>query len=574
MNLDASEDVNLLKELSRHEFASAEKLLAGMSDLEATHLVIGACQAFDFWLLSDNFSQDANAKLSVPDMSIVSRGWNPLLAILQKRIGKQSGVPMGNVDMSYIQRHTSLLHQLGRGVVLNKTAELLQFGNFESSSSGKDVYVRTTVAESDDLHSDRIDDWKWNNLDINIAQKDAVHQSMAAWRKSGIQQKLTEIVFPYAMPHGTIVGYQTTREIDEHFLSLIAPTISDWQRQSGLLPQANVKGVSGAEIASILSICMSSRLSHTQLVTAGKKKFKDVNYLLSNTIWKAKSEIVSSISEFFDLDPLMVSSVIDRSTFGETPNADLSSDVLPLCPPFMKVSQEFLLLPVSFLFQNPLEMYKRLNDDAPTRAAVKEHREDAMVNEINHLFVGPKYRCLKGRSRLKKEGRTVTDIDAAILDMTIGELALIQLKWQDFVGANNKKQASRAKNFVTQVDNWTAKVHDWISTEGMERLFKSLQLPVVDSSLDKVFTFAIGQQAARFSTFGFPLSDKRTAPATTKQFMRLRFQIGPAENVIQSLFRAIQMETTSLDDIEEIPYTMQTSGYRIHLENMWSSVRQ
>ncbi len=342
--MNMSDSVNLLRELSRREFSYVEKMLSEMSDLEVTHLVIGACQALDFWLITDNFSQDAKAKLSVPDMSIVSRGWNPLLKLLQGRIGKQSGVPIGGVDMSYIRRHTSLLHQLGRSVVLNKTAELLQFGNFETNSSGKDIYVRTIHVESGYLHSDRIDDWRWNNLDINSVQKNAIHQSMAEWRRQDIEQKMADVVYPYAMPHGTIVGYETTREIDEHFLSLIFPTISDWQRQSGLLPQANVKGVSGADIASILSICMSSRLSHTQLVTAGKKKFEEVNYLLSNTIWKEKSEVVSSIAEFMDIDPIVVSKVIDRSTFGETQNADLSSDELPLCPPFLKISREYLLL--------------------------------------------------------------------------------------------------------------------------------------------------------------------------------------------------------------------------------------
>ena len=140
------------------------------------------------------------------------------------------------------------------------------------------------------------------------------------------------------------------------------------------------------------------------------------------------------------------------------------------------------------------------------------------------------------------------------------------------MGANNKQQASRAKNFVNQVDNWTHKVHDWISSEGMDRLLKSLQFPIVDCSPDKVFTFAIGQQAARFSSFGFPLKDARAAPATAKQFMRLRFQVGPTENVIQSLFDKIKQEAKSSTTLEPIPYTMTSCGFQIHLDDMWSTL--
>ena len=124
------------------------------------------------------------------------------------------------------------------------------------------------------------------------------------------------------MPHGTIVGYETTKEIDEHFLSMLVPALSDWQRQSGLFPQARLNGVSGADILSVLGLCMSSRLCHTQLVTVGTKKFDEVNYLISNTIWKPKSEIISSIAAFSNIDPLIVSRIIDQSTFGDVPNKE------------------------------------------------------------------------------------------------------------------------------------------------------------------------------------------------------------------------------------------------------------
>jgi hypothetical protein len=56
----------------------------------------------------------------------------------------------------------------------------------------------------------------------------------------------------------------------------------------------------------------------------------------------------------------------------------------------------------------------------------------------------------------------LTDIDAAVLDRTTGDLALFQLKWQDFRGATTRQTISRAKNFVGQVQKWAENTTTWI----------------------------------------------------------------------------------------------------------------
>ena len=38
----------------------------------------------------------------------------------------------------------------------------------------------------------------------------------------------------------------------------------------------------------------------------------------------------------------------------------------------------------------------------------------------------------------------ITDIDAAVFDVTTGELGLFQLKWQDFSSSDVAKQRSKA----------------------------------------------------------------------------------------------------------------------------------
>lgn len=562
---------DVLQQLAIREYSAVAQVFSQASNVTATSILIGACQAFDYWLLVDNFSTGSKSSLSVPDMNIVSRGWNPLLQLLQGKLGKQSGVPVAPVDWQHVQTSTALLHQLGRSVILKKTAELIEHGKFSAELSGREVKVEMLLADEHDLFSDRIDDYRWRDLEQRNERKEFEKRLLAAWQLDDVREAMSRVVYPFKMPHGTIVGYKTTPDIDEHFASLVLPEMSNWQRQSGLFPQARIRGLRGSDIASVLGLCMSSRLSHSQLVTLGKQNFEEVNYWLANTVWKPKSEIVSSLSGFLNIDPIVVSTIVDRSTFGVTSKVDLSSDVLPVCPPFIKISKEYLLEPMSFLFSNPLDTFKRLNDDTSTKNAIRVHRESQMAEEIHGLFMGNRFRRLDNRARLKRNGKTVTDVDAAVLDVTTGEIGLFQLKWQEFQGANNRQQASRSRNFVDQVDNWTAKVQDWIAAEGTDRLLKSLQFPVVKTSLEQVYLFAIGQQAARFSTFGFPQRDVRTAPATMNQFIRLRLELGRTKSPLADLFKRVQSETRSSPSLKPIPFRMTSGNYFIDFENMWNS---
>ncbi|WP_170381967.1 hypothetical protein [Ruegeria atlantica] len=569
--MNSSNVAETLERLALQEYSSVEHELSRTSNISATSILIGACQALDYWLLVDNFLEDAKSSLSVPDMSLVSRGWNPLLKLLQGRVGKQTGVPVSSVGSKQFQASTTLLHQLGRSVILKKTAELVRHGNFSAEHSGQEIRVRMLLSTENDLFSDRIDDFKWRDLEQRKKKLEIERKLLTVWQQEDIQEEMSQVVHPFKMPHGTIVGYATTPEIDEHFASLVLPQVSEWQRQSGLFPQARIRGLKGADIASILGLCMSSRLSHSQLVAVGKKKFDEVNYWLANTVWKPKSEIVSSLANFANLDPFIVSTIVDRSTYGVAPNVDLSSDVTPVCPPFIKISKEYLLEPMSFLFSNPLDTFKKLNNDAPTKNSVRIHREAQMAEEIHNLFEGNRYRRLQSRARLKRNGKTITDIDAAVLDVMTGEIGLFQLKWQEFNGANNRQQISRSRNFVDQVDTWSSKVQEWIVLEGTERLLKSLQFPVVNTTPNNVYLFAIGQQAARFSSFGFPQRNSNTAPATMNQFVRLRLEMGHVQNTVAELFKRIRSETRSSPILTPIPYNMTSGEYSIHFEDMWNS---
>jgi hypothetical protein len=93
-----------------------------------------------------------------------------------------------------------------------------------------------------------------------------------------------------------------------------------------------------------------------------------------------------------------------------------------------------VLTPVSAVFRNPFNCIRMLRESTSDsfRNAVRKHRERWMVADLYALFEGPRFQCARSSIKLRRGGKVVTDVDAAILDEATRELVLFQLKWQDF----------------------------------------------------------------------------------------------------------------------------------------------
>ena len=165
---------------------------------------------------------------------------------------------------------------------------------------------------------------------------------------------------------------------------------------------------------------------------------------------------------------------------------------------------------------------------------------------------------------------TVTDIDAAIVDVTTGELAIFQLKWQDFGSNDLRKIRSRASNFVEQVDLWAESTNAWINEFGIAALLKSLQIKAPSNRAVKLFTFAIGKSNARFKSYGYNLKQAHVAASNCPQFTRVRYEVGPVAQVLSEMHARTFSEKTRTIDREPIPYEISIGSNRILFKDMWS----
>src|SRR5699024_1743684 len=88
-------------------------------------------------------------------------------------------------------------------------------------------------------------------------------------------------------------------------------------------------------------------------------------------------------------------------------------------------------------------------------------RETIFRNQLYDM-VGNSFTCIRHNIVIKDGDKTVTDIDAAMVDQISGETALFQLKWQNQTEDSIRSLHSKAKNFAKETMYWVQVVEHWI----------------------------------------------------------------------------------------------------------------
>jgi hypothetical protein len=195
-----------------------------------------------------------------------------------------------------------------------------------------------------------------------------------------------------------------------------------------------------------------------------------------------------------------------------------------------------------------------------------------MRSEIYQIFQGTRYKRVDGNINLRDENRVLTDIDGAIFDNLTGELALFQLKWQDYFTNDVREMKSKASNLTNELDEWASKVDSWINKKGVSELIKALRLKLhKEHSISSIYLFGVSRFYARTQGFGYAVKNQKLAIANWAQFLRVRYEIGPAERVFHKLFETLREKMNEeVPNPKPLPLTINVSGKSICFENVWN----
>ena len=563
--------MNIPEKLSTLARTSMKKTFAHLDQIDSiqkTALLIEACRAFDYWNVQQNFGKEN--KLQGYDFTIISKGWNTLLSQLLPSMRIESGVPLMESDQHSIMNITSLLRQLGCATLLKESAAMVYHGMAKAEIvADNSIILKMTDRAKIDRFLDEIEADKLNGAMRSLRSDDPYGE----YRVDNLEQRLEALVFPWETSQGTMIGYNAEPDIDDHYLSLIMETTLDWRNEAGIHPDIEINGILGSNIIAIASLIVSANLKHIHLIWAGMRKIPNANYFMSMTIWKDRVEYIESISGFTGIDKEKVSQVLNLLTIDQSNHEYFKNENTPFVPLLIKISDNCLLMPISSIFRNPFHGIRMLHERSyANSASIQKPREDWMINDLYHLFLGNRYRILDKPIKLKKDRKIVTDIDAAIYDTVNGDLALFQLKWQDFTSDDLKKQKSKAKNFVDQIDDWTRRTSGWIEELGFKSLFQSLQIPMDRPAENvRVKIFAIGRSRARFQSYGYAPKNDTVACVTWTQFTRLRYEVGPADDVFGTLHKKIKDESMRELKTTPQPFEINIGDQKIVFEDLRSS---
>lgn len=555
---------------AQDELNELSSFLDKLAPYQCGIILIEACRCLDQLHITRSIEIDRPYSFSYPDFDIIVRGWNVLFSLLLTRKGSFDGIPLLASTPATRQSAISYLHYAGRHVLFSRTAEMIRHG-MVTAHRDSSTTISLTISDraSSDHFRDQIDHLRL--LDINNAHEDrSTHSPIDV--SSHLRSIAASLTFPWNTPQGTMVGYTADPEIDAHFLDVATRQILNWQREAGLHPSSRLPGCSGETLTAVVAVLVSFYIKHVLFVNEGFRLRDNTNISMSYTIWKRFDELVASLSNALPFLPTEeISAAIDLIKAGTNSHAHFLQEHTPYIPLLIEVYDGYLLSPVSGALRNPLAGIIRLQSQLNTRFedAVRRERERWMVSDLYALFEGTRYRCIQGQARLRRNGKDITDIDAAIYDEVTGDLVLFQLKWQEFGTSIVRAQRSRASNFTKQVDEWGKRVCAWIDELGIEALCRSLRIRVNAERIRYVRLIAIGRSAARFSSYGYN-ADKQVLVLSWPQLVRLRIEIGPGADIFEELMhRSIDESNADINRIP-LPHSIVHNGVTIIFRDIWN----
>lgn len=465
-----------------------------------------------------------------------------------------------------------MLYWLGCCVLLRRAAEMVRCGILRVERSGGGYRLQTTDKAIATQFLDRLEFQRLEALEKSIWGGKSFNP-LEHWKRSDLPSLMQPLIYPWDSGAGIMASYKALPEVDAHFLAEAAHFVRIAQSDAGIHPDLRFNELTGEVLSGVAAFVASFHMKHVTFTLHACEQLPEVSPVQSLTIWKPRSELIQSLVDYSGLPERLASQALDALSVKTGDTELLAKHTTPLRPLLIDLGNGMDLRPVASVMRNPFHTVRTIQEwrDPTIRNRISEPREDWMRADIYGLFQGDRYLRVNGNIKVRKEGAIATDVDGAILDRTSGELALLQIKWQDFYTNDVRQLRSKAKNFVQGMDDWASIVEEWLTRLSDLGLKQSLRLRDVDApNITKVYLFGVGRSGARFKGYGFETKHQMLALANWPQFARARYEVGPTDNVFQKLHARLRLEMEDHVEPEPEPMSVELFDHEIHFADLWS----
>lgn len=559
-----------------------------------------ALRQLDYWSVFQ-LLLPKESRLKPWDLEILWLGWNRAVEYLFLD-RKEKGFPFSRVTRDGNQSAMALLHNLGRSVLVKRVADMVRHGYVKAAKT-KDGWEIKKIGNTNDQFLDVLELSRWAKLEatlkalsdgqqlggwtlFKLEEVDHIanqvgrffgrksYEAISSLNRENIDELMKPLIHPWDSGFGIMMGYDASPEVDAHFLAKATLLVIAWRNAAGFHPRVTIDGMSVRDLTLAIAAMVSLHLKHMHFALIAMKTHPTISVPDSLTIWTPRDEIEETISELTGLDPQIVSKLVTAISLRAEDVSGFSRSTYPFMPLLIDLGNGLMLRPISSLSRNPFYTIRTLFESRyrESRNILSVPREGWLRSELYAMFQGTRYSCIAGNIKIRSHGVLVTDIDAAVFDHTTGELALFQIKWQDFSTNDVRELRSKASNLSREMDDWAERVSRWIGHSPPEQIAKSLRLRLrPHKQIASVFLFGISRAIARTQGFGFATQHSGLATASWSHFCRLRTQLGPTANVIADLHGTLRAQMGESLVALPLPFSLKLSGIEFRLEDLWNA---
>lgn len=263
---------------------------------------------------------------------------------------------------------------------------------------------------------------------------------------------------------GWFIGYDNDEFLVGHYRSQARIEAAGIVEAEALPPTGIIGGLPFGEWTEASTTALGTVLHHIDAAGMLHRRKPELDMRNLMTVYARRDDILDVLKERGN-DAARARQLME----GLTLNADGAAysearHEIPL-PYYIDAGEGFVLLPMFGGLLNPhaglLEHLRR--NYRRDWDSIVDGREYIFRRELRQLLPEPRYMVLgTGLKLRRKDGSTVTDVDAVVLDRETGDVVLVQLKWYDVYGFSLAERDSRRVNLLTKGNEWVAKVHAWI----------------------------------------------------------------------------------------------------------------
>ena len=236
------------------------------------------------------------------------------------------------------------------------------------------------------------------------------------------------------------------------------------------------------------------------------------------------------------------------------------------CAPLIRISRNQYLHSVAGSLFHPFSfLLSSLQQKFPNDCSRNINFRESIFRKQLYETVGSSFICVGHNIVIKHGNKTITDIDAAMIDKISGEIAFFQLKWQNQTVDSIRSLHSKALNYAKETMYWVESVKQWIENTSEAEIAGYLGNGIKRTDVDKskIFLFVIGRNHGNYS--GEKLTGENTVWAQWFQLIQCYLDFPNCYSILD-LFNILQENSPFNTNANQEPQELGIGPYRIIFE--------